>query len=103
MPIPKSTLWFRDVPPDTVKSNPTLTILGLDIQPPLPSMKDHPRIYRQRAPVREPVGTEKPEEPERLRPDVFRVAKRLVDEEKLPENRISVASTMDAYHPMAEV
>lgn len=54
-------------------------------------------------PVREPDGTERPEEPEGLRPDVFRDAKRLVDEEKLPENRISVASTMDAYHPMTEV
>ena len=72
-------------------------------RPPLPSMKDSPRIYRHRVPARKPDNTEKPEEPERLCPDVFREAKRLVDEEKLPENRISVPSTMDRYHPMVEM
>lgn len=63
-------------------------------------MKDPPRIYRQRVPVRQPDDLE---EPERLRPDVFREAKRLVEEERLPENRISVPRTMDEYHPMLEI
>ncbi|MFP4067295.1 MAG: hypothetical protein ACLFS5_07290, partial [Spirochaetaceae bacterium] len=72
-------------------------------RPPLPSMKDPPRIYRQRIPARRRDNTEEPKEPERLRPDVFRDAKRLVDEEKLPENRIPVPGTMDMYHPMVEL
>lgn len=72
-------------------------------RPPLPSMKDPPRIYRQRVPAQKPDDSEKSAEPERLLPDVFREAKRLGDEEKLPENRISVPSTVDAYHPMVEM
>ena len=70
---------------------------------PLPSMKEPPRICRQRIPARKPDNTEDPKEPKRLRPDVFRDAKRLVDEEKLPENRISVPDMMDTYHPMVEL
>ncbi len=72
-------------------------------RPPLPSMKHSPRIYRQRSPAQKPRHVAEPEEPARLCPDVFRDAKRLVDEEKSSENRISVSTTMDAYHPMVEL
>lgn len=72
-------------------------------RPPLPSMKDPPRIYRQGRAEKQSNQAETPEEPRRLRPEVFRDAKRLVEEEKLPESRITVPSTMDSYHPMVEI
>jgi len=72
-------------------------------RPPLPSMKEPPRIHRHRVTARKPDTAKEQEEPDRLRPDVFREAKRLVGEEKLPENRITVPSTMDSYHPMVEL
>lgn len=72
-------------------------------RPSLPAMKDPPRIYRQGSPARKPEQADEPEEPERLRPDVFRDARRLVDEEKLTENHISVPKTVDSYHPMVEL
>lgn len=44
-------------------------------RPPLPSMKAPPRIYRQGGSEKQPNQEETPEEPQRLRPDVFREGK----------------------------
>ncbi|MEX2445642.1 MAG: hypothetical protein WD492_18730 [Alkalispirochaeta sp.] len=72
-------------------------------RPSLPPMKDPPRIYRQGGTEKQSNQAETPEEPNRLRQEVFRDAKRLVEGEKLPENRVTVPATMDSYHPMVEI
>ncbi|TVR72095.1 MAG: hypothetical protein EA427_03630 [Spirochaetaceae bacterium] len=69
-------------------------------RPPLPPMKDPPRIFRQGETEKKSNQTEPPEEPQRLRPEVFREANRLVEDEKLPEKRITVPAIMDSYHPI---
>jgi len=66
-------------------------------------MKDPPRIYRQGGTGKQSNQAETQEEPKRLRPEVFRDAKRLVEEEKLPENRVAVPATIDSYQPMVEI
>lgn len=70
---------------------------------PLPPMENPPRIYLQRHPVQQPCQAAASKEPEPLRPDIFREATRLVDEEKLPDNRVTVPATMGSYHPMVEI
>lgn len=68
------------------------------IRPELPEFRNPPRIERR--PVQRSAG--ETTHPDRLRPDVFDVAQKLVQAEQSPENRIIVAGEHDQFPPLVE-
>ena len=69
-------------------------------RPSLPPMKDPPRIYRQGGTEKQFNQAETPEEPQRLCPEVFREAERLVEAQYQGERRnISFAVVMEKRVP----
>lgn len=67
-------------------------------RPELPELKNPPRIERR--PAKRRVG--ETTHPERLRPEVFDAAQKLVHAEQSPENRIIVTGEHGQYPPLVE-